>query len=427
MNNNTVTGNKLVMFIDMNSFFARCEQQVNYYLRNRPVVVCVYTGKHGAIIAASVEAKQRGISGIMRLDEAIRVCPDLVPLETNPQRYREFHIKIMKVLKKYSDDVIPKSIDEAIMDISNYRLIYKNPIELAIKIKEDIRNEVGDWLTCSIGIAPNAFLAKLGTELKKPDGLVMITPENIDGILKKLTLTDLPGIARGMSQRLINAGIDTPFKLRHTPPDKLKNAVKSIVGLYWHYRLNFQEVDQASSQYKAMQAMRQVSADQRKSTDTLQQLLHSLCMKLEQRMVKQEVYCREVLINVSYQNGSKWSDSIKSDKPLQDGAELVKNIRQRMDRFSKLHACEDIINKQVTAIGITVTHFIHSELINLNLFEDTIRQNNLRKTVYDIKNRFGADKVMKAAELHDEKILKDVIGFGSIKDFYVDGDLKENF
>jgi DNA polymerase-4 len=98
-----------------------------------------------------------------------------------------------------------------------------------------------------------------------------------------------------------------------------------------------------------------------------------------------------------------------------------------MDRFSKLHACEDIINKQVTAIGITVTHFIHSELINLNLFEDTIRQNNLRKTVYDIKNRFGADKVMKAAELHDEKILKDVIGFGSIKDFYVDGDLKENF
>ncbi|MFN5704885.1 MAG: DNA polymerase IV, partial [bacterium] len=84
----------------MNSFFASCEQQVNYYLRGRPVGVCVYTGKYGCVIAPSVEAKRAGVKTGMRLNDAIQVCPDLVPIETNPARYREFHVKIMNVLRK---------------------------------------------------------------------------------------------------------------------------------------------------------------------------------------------------------------------------------------------------------------------------------------------------------------------------------------
>ena len=428
MNNNSLTHEHLVLFIDMNSFFASCEQQVNYHLRGRPVAVCVYTGKYGAIIALSIEAKKRGLKSFMRLDEAMKVCPDLVPLETNPQRYREFHIKILKVLKKYSEDVIPKSIDEAIMDISSYKLLYKDPLELAKKIKADIKKEVGDFLQCSIGIAPNAFLAKLATEIQKPNGLVRITPENIDEVLKKLTLTDLPGIASGNAKRLMNAGINTPLQLRYTPPEKLKLALKSIIGLYWHYRLNFKEVDQLSSlEYKSMQAMRQLSKEQRKSIDTLLQLFTSLAMKLEQRMVKQEVYCREFSISLRYENGSSWSDKIHSEKPIQDGMELLNLMKLRMKKFEQTHHCETIINQQLVSVGMNVSDFISSELLNLNLFEDTIKNNNLRKVVYDIKNKFGKDKVMKAAEMGDEQILKDVIGFGSIKDFYVDEEFKEDF
>lgn len=428
MNNNSIIHEHLVLFIDMNSFFASCEQQVNYHLRGRPVAVCVYTGKYGAIIALSIEAKKRGLKSFMRLDEAMKECPDLVPLETRPERYREFHVKIMKVLKKYSEDVIPKSIDEAIMDISSYKLLYKDPLELAKKIKEDIKKEVGDFLQCSIGIAPNAFLAKLATEIQKPNGLVRITPENIDDVLKKLKLTDLPGIASGNAKRLMNAGINTPLQLRYTPPEKLKLALKSIIGLYWHYRLNFKEVDQLSNhEYKSMQAMRQISKEQRKSLDALNQLITSLCMKLEQRMVKQEVYCREFSIFTKYENGSSWSDKIHTEKPIQDGMEILNLFKIRMKKFEQTHHCEPIINNQLTSMGVTVSNFIASELLNLNLFEDTIKTNNLRKVVYDIKNKFGKDKVMKAAEMGDEQILKDVIGFGSIKDFYVDEEFKDDF
>jgi DNA polymerase-4 len=427
VNHNSITHQRLVLFVDMNSFFARCEQQVNYWLRGRPVAVCVYTGRFGAAIALSTEAKQRGLKAGKRLDELMAQCPDLVPIETHPQRYREFHVKIMNVLKKYSDEVIPKSIDEAIMDISSYRLLYKDPRELALKIKADIKKEVGDWLTCSIGIAPNAFLAKLATEIQKPDGLVLITPENIDEVLAKLQLTDLPGIAEGNATRLIKAGIRTPLELRYATPQKLKNAMHSIVGVYWHYRLNFKEVDQVTHDYKAMQAMRQISRQQRQSLDTLNELITSLCMRLEQRMVRQKVYCKEIDVYARFENGSGWKDRIKSDKPIQSGTEVLKLIKLRMHKFEQQHHSEPIINHYLTAFGITVTDFVPEDMINLNLFEDTVKDKNLRKVVYDIKNRFGKDKVMKAAEAGDERVLKDVIGFGSIKDFYVDGEFDADY
>src|SRR3954464_6699899 len=117
MNENTLSA-KLearVLFVDMNCFFASCEQQTNYWLRGRPVGVCVYTGKYGCVIAPSIEAKKRGIKLGMRLNEAIKICPDLVPLETNPDKYRTFHARIINILKRYSDDVMPKSIDEAVV------------------------------------------------------------------------------------------------------------------------------------------------------------------------------------------------------------------------------------------------------------------------------------------------------------------------
>jgi len=89
-----------VLFVDMNSYFARCEQQANYWLRGRPVGVCVYTGKYGCVISLSTEAKAKGLRAGMRLNDAMAVCPDLVPVESNPARYREYHKKIINVLQK---------------------------------------------------------------------------------------------------------------------------------------------------------------------------------------------------------------------------------------------------------------------------------------------------------------------------------------
>jgi len=410
----------LVFFVDMNSFFATCEQQVNYYLRNRPVAVCVYTGKYGCVIAPSIEAKKQGIKLGMRLNEAIKVCPDLVPLETHPVRYREFHVKIMEVLRKYCDDVIPKSIDEAIMNLTSYRNIYKDHDALAHQIKKDIREQVGDYMKCSIGIAPNAFLAKLASDLQKPDGLVKIMPDNIDDVLKKLQLTDLPGISKGMAARLEKGNIYTPLELRYATPEYLKAVCKSVVGLYWHQRLHFAETDLQTGDYKSMQAMRQVSKAQRQHVATLEEIFLTLCMTLEKRMVKNEVFARDISVSFRYENGSQWSDKITRDHPIQDGTEILELIKLRMKKFRSLHQCEPLMNEEIVSMGVGVTGFVPAELVQYDMFADNVKKNNLRKTVYDIKGKYGKDKIMKAIELRENEVMKDVIGFGSVKDLFVE-------
>ncbi len=420
MNQNSLKTNTelTVMFVDMNSFFASCEQQANYWLRGRPVGVCVYTGKYGCVIAPSIEAKKKGVKTGMRLDEAILLCPDLVPLETHPERYREFHKKIMGVLRKYSEDVMPKSIDEAVINFRDYTLIYKDLTEVAKNIKQDIYKEVGDWLKCSIGIAPNAFLAKLASGIQKPDGLTLISPQNIDQVLHKLSLRDLPGIGRGMAERFERAGIRSPFDIRHATPEKLRAACQSVVGLHWHYRLNFAEVDLSSSEYKSMQAMRQISKEQRKSLTTINELLLSLCMKLEGRLTGMSVHARHLYISTSYLNGTNWKDKVVLNVPLQDGIELLNIVRYKMEKYQKLHNCEPLINNQLAAIGVGVSDFVPDEAVQYNLFDNRMKKDTLRKTMYLLKEKYGKDSILKAAQVEDSPVLKDAIGFGSVKDLY---------
>lgn len=191
-------GAALVMYIDMNSYFASCEQQLQKHLRNKPIGVCPYSGPNAVVIAASKEAKKFGIRTGMNASQCKVLCPDFEMVPTRPFLYRRIHVQIMNILRSYcdADSVIPKSIDEAVVDLTNYTYIYKDPIALARQIKKDIHNTVGAYITCSIGIAANVFLAKLATEIQKPDGLIQITLENIDHYLGKLSLTDIPGIAR---------------------------------------------------------------------------------------------------------------------------------------------------------------------------------------------------------------------------------------
>ncbi len=409
-----------VLFIDMNSFFASCEQQTNYWLRGRPVAVCVYTGKYGCVIAPSIEAKQRGIKLGVRLNEAMKICPDLVPLETNPDKYRTFHARIMKVLKRYSEEVIPRSIDEAVMDLSSYKNIYPDVVEVAKKIKQDIREEVGDYLKCSIGIAPNAFLAKLASDLQKPDGLTIITPKNIDSVLKKLELTDLPGIAKGMKERLNKAGIYTPYDLRHSTPEKLKAACKSVVGLHWYHRLHFQEVDMRSTEeYKNMSAMRMVSKEQRRDIQNLSDTLMMLCLTLEKRLMKKQLFCKRVHCIIRYENMPPFEDSFYTEQPIQDGMELFHILQNRQLAFQQKHkTMQHIINTNTISIGVVIQDFINEDLVQLNIFDNShIKSNKARKTVYSIKNKYGTQTIKRASEMNDDDDLADdVIGFGSVKD-----------
>jgi DNA polymerase IV len=409
--------NSVVMYVDMNSFFASCEQQDNEELRGKPVGVCPFASPHAAVIAPSVEAKRYGVKTGMRLHECRALCPDIIPVSARPHRYRWYHIEIMKVLHSYCDDVMAKSIDEAVINLTSYRLVYKDLKALAVRIKEDIRQACGEVIKCSIGIAPNSFLAKLGTELQKPDGLVQLTPENIDEHLKRLKLTDLPGIAKANEKRLHMIGIKNPYEMRHASPAILRKAFGGIVGHYWHCRLNFMEVDLYENDYRAMSATRSVSRVQRESKQALEGLFISLCTRLEQRMVKQGVFCREVSFFIKYQDLTRWDTHIRFTYPVQDAMDLRHYIEDKMTEFEQAHRTE-MFNRQTEHIGVVVSKFIKSEQVSYTLFDNKMKQDKLRLVMYHIKDRYGKDIVRKACETVAPNEFKDAIGFGSVKDMY---------
>ncbi|MEO6523467.1 MAG: DNA polymerase IV [Mucilaginibacter sp.] len=406
-----------VLFVDMNSFFARCEQQVNYWLRGRPCGVCVYTGKYGCVISLSTEAKALGLKAGSRLNDVMAACPEFIPIESNPTRYREYHVKIINVLKEYCDDVVPKSIDEAIINLNNYKLIHPDPVMVARNIKRDILKKVGDFLECSIGVAPNAFLAKLGSVVgKKKGGLQVIDQHNIDEVLKTLRLGDLPGIGANMSYRLERCGVNTPLQMRHTSPDRLKAIFKSIEGIYWHYRLNFIETNIAAQDYRGMQAMRQISAEKRETEGYIDQLFMTLCLTLEKRMVRHNFYCKAIGFTASYTDGTRWDDAFKVSIPIQDAISLMRMIRKRIAKFEEMTKGDAIMNNRISSMRVGVTNFVDNSNVLYSLFEDVDRNEAARKTMHQIKDKFGQDKLVRAVEMTDGKVIKDVIGFGSVKD-----------
>ena len=409
--------NAVVMYVDMNSYFASCEQQDRPELRDRPMGILTYDSPNATIIAPSKEAKRFGVKTGMRLNEGKELCPHMIGVMGRPYRYRAYHVKIMEVLNSYCDDVIARSIDEASMNLTSYRLVYTDMVALAKQVKEDIRLACGDYVTCSIGIAPNSFLAKLGTELQKPNGLVRITPENIDEQLSKLKLTDLPGIASKNERRLKLVGINTPLQLRHTSEEMLRKAFGGVVGNYWYKRLHFMEIDIYTSGYKNMSAGRTVSRSQRESKQALESLLVALCTRLEQRMVKQEVFCRTINFAIRYRDYTRWDATIKLAHPSQDATEIRKYIEQQIQEYEQLRTMT-MLNSNTKHICVTIGNFVSDKMVQYTLFDNKIKHDWLRKAMYNIKDKYGRDVVRKASETIQPKVMRDAIGFGSVKDLY---------
>src|SRR5277367_3695045 len=167
------------LFLDLNAFFASCEQQENPALRGKPVIVVQTLTDSACAIAASYAAKAFGIKTGTLVREARRLCPAVIPVQANHRLYTDYHDRILNAV----DTCLPigkiMSIDEVACRLMGTERQIPAARELALKIKRALRDQVGECLTCSIGIAPNVFLGKVGSDLQKPDGLVVITAENL--------------------------------------------------------------------------------------------------------------------------------------------------------------------------------------------------------------------------------------------------------
>jgi len=208
----------MILHIDMDAFYASIEQLDNPDLMGRCVIVGGMTPR-GVVSAASYEARKFGIHSAMPIFQARKKCPEGVFLYPRMERYKSISKKIMMILKNFSPLVEPVSIDEAYLDVTGCERLYGNPAEMAALIKQKIKQEVN--LTCSVGGAPYKFLAKIASDLNKPDGLYIISPEKANRFIELLPIQQVPGVGRKTFLQLDQMGIKTLGQIKNYPDNIL--------------------------------------------------------------------------------------------------------------------------------------------------------------------------------------------------------------
>jgi DNA polymerase-4 len=200
-----------IIHVDMDAFYASVEQRDAPQLRGKPVIVA-WLGKRSVVCAASYEARSFGVRSAMPAVHAERLCPAAVFVPPDFTRYRAVSRSVREIFKRHTDLIEPLSLDEAYLDVTENKAGLPTATLVARAIREQIRQELN--LTASAGVAPNKFLAKLASDWRKPDGLFVIQPENIDGFLLPLPVGRLPGVGKVTGEKLAKLGVQTVGHLR---------------------------------------------------------------------------------------------------------------------------------------------------------------------------------------------------------------------
>ena len=203
----------------MDAFYASVEQRDDSRLRGKPVIVA-WKGNRSVVCAASYEARAFGVRSAMPAKRAERLCPDGIFIAPDFTRYRAVSRDVRDIFKRHTDLIEPLSLDEAYLDVTTNKTGLLTATLVARTIREQIRKELN--LTASAGVAPNKFLAKLASDWKKPDGLFVIQPDEVDGFLMPLAVGRLPGVGKVNEEKLAKLGIKTVGKLRSLERSKLQ-------------------------------------------------------------------------------------------------------------------------------------------------------------------------------------------------------------
>ncbi|MCP5150510.1 MAG: DNA polymerase IV [Ectothiorhodospiraceae bacterium] len=213
---------RTILHVDMDAFYASVEERERPELRGRPVVVGGDPHGRGVVAAANYEARRFGVHSAMPAAQALRLCPHAVFLPSRMSHYARESSRIRELLERYTPLIEPLSLDEAYLDVSASTRLFGGGEAIARRIKSDIRGRTG--LVASVGVAPNKLLAKLASDLDKPDGLVVVSPDAIHAVLDPLPVRRLWGVGQVAAARLAELGIETVGELRATPVARLARA-----------------------------------------------------------------------------------------------------------------------------------------------------------------------------------------------------------
>ncbi len=393
----------IIMHVDMNSYFASVEQQANPLLRGKPVGVCAYLSNNGCIIAASVEAKKFGVKTGMRVGVAKKICPQIVLLANDPDKYRFVSSQIFSLFKKISDEVEVYSIDEAFIDLTGLVKDFSVAKSIAIQIKQTIKKQVGSYLTCSVGISDTRWLAKFASEENKPDGLTIIARDDLQSVFKNRPLQHAWGIGKAMESRLRLLGIDNLFQLQHSSPTFLKKNL-GWYGYYLWCHLNGIEVEKVDQQRNQIpKSVGHSYCLPKKTTDYkyLSGIMSKLAWRAASRMRSLDLQAGSISCGYSQIDGRGLFRSWRLPNYLYDSMDI---IEQSLTIF------RDTINHPVNFLSVSLSDLV-SKSGQLSIFIDEVKKTNINRAIDNINNKFGEFTLLPGSLLPYQENAPDRIGF----------------
>ncbi len=398
-----------VMHIDLNSCFATVTQQAYPHLRGKPIVIAAYVTPNGCVLAPSIEAKRYGIKTAMTVREAKLLCPQVIVRPSDPVLVRDVHIKFRNICMDYSPHVTPKSIDELVIDFAHMDHLNLDLVHIAKEIKMRFRTEIGEWISCNVGISTNRFLAKLAASLHKPDGLDVITHDNLLQVYQGLELTDLNGINTRFQARLNASGIFTPVEFLQATVQKLKVEVfQSINGWYWYVRLRGHEVDDVEFKRKSYgqdYALAKKSSDKQE----LSRIVMKLCEKMGRRVRKAGKSAHGIHLGFLYDDGSYWHRGRKVNSPLYSTHDFFVKAMWIFNQQPE--------RKTVSHISVSCYDLDNDSRSQMELFE-TIEQkwSKITESIDKMNDRYGEYVVTPALMMGMDDLVLDRISFGAVKE-----------
>ena len=382
------------LYLDFNSYFSTIEQQINTSIRYKPVAVVPSLTDYTCAIAASYEAKKLGIKTGTMIFQAKKICPELICVKANHERYIYYHHRLVSEINKYIPIDSVCSIDEVACKLIGKETQAKKAISIALAIKEGIKKNVGDYISCSIGISTNKFLAKTASNLKKPNGLKILLKKNIPHRIKHFSLSDLTGIGKKMESRLVLSGISNIEKLYSLSPKNMRSIWGSVLGeRFWHM-IRGNEVADIITNTNTIGHSHVLHPNWR-NLEKSNLILKRLVLKAASRLRRKHYFCKKIKISMKSQCGKKVEGKRKFSK-ANDSLTLMEEANLIWKNIIKFHKLKNI--KKISVLLCDLEPIACLQIDFLSSFCNKLNHSLekrvvLSETMDKINSRFGRDSI----------------------------------
>ncbi len=398
------------LHIDLNSFFASVEQQLHPEYRGKPLGVCGTMADTGALIAASYEAKALGIHTLTKVGEAKRICPEIILVDGSHSVYSGFSHKIAAAVERCCPVAHTPSIDEMVCQLIGREQEPPAARRIALEIKQAIKDDVGETLRCSIGMAPNRYLAKIASDMQKPDGLIGLLPSQLPRAIAHLALRDLPGVGARTEIRLNAKGITSMEQLLALDRNGMHALWDSVWGdRLYHWLRGADTGDDGApvpSEVQKSLGHSHVLGPEFRSDEGAWSVAHKLLHKAAMRLRMEHFYCGAMSVAIKYalsreqvaqaaRQGAKTKQHTSGIQQLSWGMEA--KFREAQDTLSLLDVLKKVWAKRPRGeeyarpffVGVTLRELLPENEHQAGLFGEPDNRSQLSATMDKLNLKYG--------------------------------------